>query len=116
ANPNTASVTSTTAESTLANNSFSLNHNVTGPQLDLGVTKNEPDASFDPVLYGAELVYLIRVSNFGPSRATNVVVTDIPAPPVGYTMNFVGFSVNPVAADPGLTLYAPPMANCATVG
>ena len=31
-------------------------------------------------------------------RATNIVITDIPQPPAGYTMALAGFSVNPVGA------------------
>jgi uncharacterized repeat protein (TIGR01451 family) len=110
---NTATIATTSAETTLANNSGSVTHNVIAPSLDLSVTKQEPGPEFDPIAYGLPLTYDIRVSNFGPSRANNVVVIDTPAPPAGYTMSFLDFSVNQVAATSGLTLYAPPAPNCA---
>jgi uncharacterized repeat protein (TIGR01451 family) len=112
---NTASATTTTPESDAANNSFSVTHAVTAPGFDLAVTKQEPDASFDPRRFGDELVYDIRVSNFGPSRASNLVITDIPQPPAGYTMTLAGFSVNPVPASSGFTLYNPPAPACLPV-
>lgn len=116
---NTASVTTTTTESDAANNSFDLNHTVDAPGMDLAISKQEPaGAEFDPRRYGEELIYDVRVSNFGPSRASNVVVTDTPAPPPDYTMDFVGFAVNPAGASAtgGTTLYTPPAPNCAPSG
>ncbi len=112
---NTATVTTTTPETNAGNNSVDLTHAVLAPTMDLAITKEEPSAEFDPIPFGSELVYDLRASNFGPSRAGNVVVTDIPAPPAGYTMALSRFEVNPVGADGGLTLYAPPAPNCATV-
>lgn len=113
---NTASVTTTTTESDTTNNSTSLVHNVTAPGYDLAITKQEPGPEFDPRRFGDELVYDVRVSNFGPSRATNVLITDIPQPPAGYTMALAGFEVNQVPANGGLTLYTPPAPNCAQAG
>jgi uncharacterized repeat protein (TIGR01451 family) len=112
---NTAQVSTTTDESSTANNSFTMSHEISAPGFDLSVTKQEPSADFDPLRFGEELVYDIRVSNTGPSRATNVVVTDIPQPPSGYGMTFAGFTVNPVAANSPFTLYAPPAPNCTLV-
>lgn len=113
---NTAEVATSTADSDLANDSFDLNHNVTAPEFDLAVTKQEPSAEFDPRRFGDDLVYDVRVSNFGPSRASNVVITDIPQPPAGYTMTFDDFEINPVAVTGGLTLYTPPAPACVAAG
>ena len=113
---NTATVTTTTAETNTANNSGSVFHAVNGPVFDLALTKQEPGPEFDPIRFGDLLTYDVRVSNFGPSRANNVVVVDMPQPPAGNTMTFVDFSVNPVAASNGLSLYTPPAPNCALVG
>lgn len=113
---NTASVTTTTAESNAGNNSASITHDVNAPGMDLAISKQEPSAAFDPIKYGDELTYDVRVSNFGPSRASNVLITDVPQPPAGYGMALAGFTVNPVAATGGLTLYTPPAPACVTVG
>lgn len=113
---NVASVATDTDESDTTNNSGQVTHNVTAPGYDLAITKQEPGPEFDPLRFGEELVYDLRVSNFGPSRATNVVVTDIPQPPAGYTMALAGFSVNPVGPTGGLTLYAPPSPACVQNG
>ncbi|MEN5170793.1 SdrD B-like domain-containing protein [Brevundimonas pondensis] len=113
---NTASVTTTTTESNAGNNSVVLTHDVSAPVMDLAITKQEPSAAFDPMPFGSELVYDLRASNFGPSRAGNIVITDIPAPPAGYTMSLSRFEVNPVGANSGLTLYTPPAPTCVTVG
>ncbi|MFK0300064.1 SdrD B-like domain-containing protein [Brevundimonas sp. NPDC090276] len=112
---NTATVTTTTDETDATNNSVDLTHAVLAPTMDLAITKEEPSAEFDPMPFGSELVYDLRASNFGPSRAGNVVVTDIPNPPAGYTMAMSRFEVNPVGADGGLTLYTPPAPTCVTV-
>ena len=112
---NTAQVATTTDKSSTSNNSFTMNHEVSAPGFDLSVTKQEPGPEFDPLRFGEELVYDIRVSNTGPSRATNIVVTDIPQPPSGYGMTLAGFTVNPVAANSPFTLYAPPAPNCVPV-
>lgn len=112
---NTASVATTTFEPNKTNNSFTRTHDVDAPTMDLAITKQEPSAAYDPMPFGSELVYDLRVSNFGPSRASNIVITDIPAPPAGYTMALSRFEVNQVAATGGLTLYSPPSPSCVTV-
>ncbi len=113
---NVASVTTTSTDTNPGNNSGSVSHTVIGPAYDLAITKQEPGPGFDPIGYGQLLTYDIRVSNFGPSRAGNILVVDTPQPPAGYTMTFADFTVNPVAASNGLTLYAPPAPACVTVG
>jgi uncharacterized repeat protein (TIGR01451 family) len=113
---NTATVATTTVESNAANNSASVTHDVVAPGMDLAISKQEPGPEFDPIKFGDELTYDIRLSNFGPSRASNVLVTDIPQPPAGYGMTLAGWSVNPVAASGGFTLYTPPAPDCVTVG
>lgn len=115
---NTAHVTTTSVEPTadLANNQLALTHNILAPQLDLGITNVEPDATYDPRAFGDDLVYDLHISNFGPaSRATNVIVTDTFAPPSGYTYTFDGFEVNPAGATPsgGTSLVAAPSGACA---
>ena len=112
---NNADVSTTTVESD-PNNDFDLIHDVAAPALDLAVTKNEASAAFDPVRFGLDIEYDIRASNFGPSRATDVQILDIPAPPAGYTFDFDSFSVNPVAASGGLTLAPSAGANCVPAG
>ncbi|MBC9035189.1 carboxypeptidase regulatory-like domain-containing protein [Sphingomonas sp. JC676] len=113
---NIANVATDTDESDTTNNSGQVTHNVTAPGYDLAITKQEPGPEFDPLRFGEELVYDLRVSNFGPSRATNVVVADVPQPPSGYSMTLAGFSVNPVGASGGFTLYAPPSPACVQSG
>ena len=113
---NSANVTTTTHEPNQSNNSVDRPHDVNAPTMDLAITKQEPSADFDPMPFGSELVYDLRASNFGPSRASNVVITDIPAPPTGYTMSLSRFEVNKVAANSGLALYSPPAPSCVTIG
>jgi uncharacterized repeat protein (TIGR01451 family) len=115
---NTATVTTTTTQVAGHDpDSNQVDHQVNAPQYDLQITKAEPGPSFDPIEFGGQLVYDLRVSNVSPSRATNVVVTDIPAPPAGgYTMTFDSFQVNQVAANGGFTLRAAPGALCAVAG
>nr|WP_255696655.1 SdrD B-like domain-containing protein [Sandaracinobacteroides sayramensis] len=113
---NTASVTTTTAETTTANNAGSVEHDVNAPGFDLAITKQEPSPEYDPRRFGDELVYDLRVSNYGPSRATNLTIIDTPEPPAGYGMAFAGFEVNPVPANGNMTLYTPPAPNCALNG
>lgn len=114
---NTASVTTTTLETDTTNNSVSKTHDVSGPQMDLAITKNEPSAAYDPVPYGSQLVYDVRVTNLGPSRASNIIITDTPAPPAGYTMTLAGApEINPVGASGGNTRYTPPAPSCVPSG
>ena len=115
---NTANVTTTSVEPTadLANNQKSLTYDILAPQLDLGITNVEPDATYDPRAFGDDLVYDLHVSNFGPaSRATNVVVSDTFSPPSGYTYTFDGFEINPAGATAsgGTSLAPAPNGACA---
>lgn len=113
---NVANITTSTPETDYDNNSRNLVHSVTVPSLDLAVTKQEPGSEYDPIRFGEELVYDVRVSNFGPSRATNLVITDIPQPPSGHSMPLISYEVNPVAANAGMSLYAPPAPVCTEGG
>ena len=106
---NKATVTTTTRDAdggsdpNAGNNAFTLNHTVNPPAIDLAVTKTESDpVNDDPVRFDETLNYDIRVSNYGPSRATDVIVTDIPSPPAGLTTTLQSVTVNPVAANGGL--------------
>lgn len=79
---NTASVTTTTTEPNLGNNSATATVSVVDPELDLLVNKSE---SVDPLTVGLDTVYTVVVSNPGPSAAENLVVTDLlPASGVEY--------------------------------
>lgn len=120
---NKATVTTSTLDANggsdpnAGNNAFTLNHTVNGPAFDLAVTKTESDpVNDDPVRFDETLNYDIRVSNYGPSRATNVIVTDIPSPPAGLTTTLQSVTVNPVAANGGLSLQAAPNAGCVPSG
>ncbi|WOK38119.1 SdrD B-like domain-containing protein [Sphingomonas sp. C3-2] len=114
---NTATITTDTLETSTANNSFTRTHDVVAPELNLSLTKQEPiGPEFDPRRFGDDLIYDVRIWNNGPSRAQNVVVTDIPEPPAGYTMVYDRFEVNKVAANGGLTLYTPPAPTCVPNG
>lgn len=70
---NTASVSSTTDDPNLANNTSQAITTVTGIQTDLAVTKS---GSPDPVTAGSNLTYTVTVTNKGPTTATSVTLTD----------------------------------------
>jgi uncharacterized repeat protein (TIGR01451 family) len=123
ANTNQATVTTDTQDSNggtdplAGNNFFNLNHTMNAPTFDLSVTKQESNpATDDPVRFDETLNYDIRASNFGPSRATDVLITDIPSPPPGLTMTLSSVTINPIAANGGLTLQAAPNAGCVPSG
>lgn len=115
---NSASVATATHDSNSSNDSNSVSHEIRAPGFNLSVTKHEPEPSsdYDPRRFGDDLFYDIRVSNDGPSRATNIVITDTPKPPSGYTMTYQGYEINPVAASSDFTLYSPPQPACAESG
>jgi large repetitive protein len=120
---NQATVTTSTRDANggsnpvAGNNFFNLNHNMQAPTYDLTVSKAESDpANDDPIRFDETLNYDVRVSNLGPSRATDIVLTDIPAPPAGLTMTLSSVTINPVAANGGLTLQAAPNAGCSPSG
>jgi uncharacterized repeat protein (TIGR01451 family) len=69
---NDARVSSQTADNNNANDKATTTTTVTA-QADVSVTKTD---SPDPVAAGAELTYTLKVSNAGPSTATDVVLTD----------------------------------------
>jgi uncharacterized repeat protein (TIGR01451 family) len=72
----TATVTSSTPDPNTANNSATGRVSF-GGLADLGITKT---AAPNPVVAGTNVTYTLRVTNAGPSAATNVVVKDtIPA-------------------------------------
>ncbi len=99
------------------NNFFDFTHSVIAPAFDIAVKKTESDLVLDdPVRFEETLNYDVRVSNFGPSRATDILVTDLPQPPSGTTMTLTTVTINPVAADQGLVLQAAPNAGCTPSG
>ncbi len=79
---NTVDVTSTTPDSNPSNNTSTVVVDVSQipPSADVGVFKS---ANVNPVIPGDIVIYTINVSNFGPSDAENVVLTD--AIPAGIT-------------------------------
>ena len=71
---NFAEVTTSTVETSTANNATSVDTLVQNPQIDLLVNKTD---TIDPLPLGDDTVYTVTVSNLGPSAAENVVATDI---------------------------------------
>ena len=69
---NVATLTSTTVDANLANNTSSPVLTSVTPVADVGLGKTGPAN----VLANSNLVYTISVTNFGPSSASGVVVTD----------------------------------------
>ena len=69
---NTATVSSSTPDPDMANNSFSAASTVGAASADLAITKSGPAA----VAAGLNVTYTITVTNNGPSDAPSVMVTD----------------------------------------
>lgn len=69
----TVQVASVTLDPNTANNGASSESNVLAGQADLELIKQDNP---DPVTVSGNVDYVLRVRNLGPSRATNVVVTD----------------------------------------
>ncbi len=69
---NTATVSTTTPETDLTNNSASAQTTL-DPRVDLRITKTD---SVDPVVPGQQLTYTLEVTNVGPSDASGVIVSD----------------------------------------
>jgi uncharacterized repeat protein (TIGR01451 family) len=96
---NAANVSTTTAESTGANNGDSASTQVQ-PQADLAVTKSD---SPDPVTAGTDLTYTLGVKNNGPQDASNVTLSD--ALPAGTTFQSIsapaGFTCTTPAVGAG---------------
>lgn len=78
---NDARVSSETADGNNANNKATTTTTVTS-EADMSVTKTD---SPDPVSAGAELTYTLKVSNAGPSTATDVQLTDNLPPEVTFS-------------------------------
>jgi uncharacterized repeat protein (TIGR01451 family) len=95
--PNTAAVTTTTVENPAGgdngNNSRNATLTVNPAAVDLLVNKTDladPVPYYDPAtLPGAYIGYRVRVTNNGPSFATNVRVTETMTPPAGKRIRFV---------------------------
>jgi len=68
---NTATVTSTSLDPALGNNSASTTTTITAA--DVTISKS---VSPDPVAIGVPLTYTLRVTNLGPNRATGVTLRD----------------------------------------
>ncbi len=77
---NTATVTSTTPDPNPSNNISTVDVEVLAPVVaDVSVVKT---ANPNPVMAGELLTYTINVTNFGPSSAENVVLTDVISPEI----------------------------------
>ena len=74
---NDVAITTTTTETNTGNNADFTLTPVGAPVTDLVVNKDE---TVDPLAVGEDTVYLITVTNLGPSAAENVVVTDTMPP------------------------------------
>jgi len=87
-----ATISTTSFESTAANNTSSNTITVTTKALDLTVSNNDP--GYDPTPFGDAIVYGVSVQNNGPSQATGFKLTVTPGvPPQGtqatpYTLSF----------------------------
>lgn len=81
----TAAISTTTVESSTANNTATNDAHVTLQALDLSVTDNDP--GYDPTAFGDSITYQITAQNNGPSQATGFVLTVTPAAPAGGTPN-----------------------------
>lgn len=120
---NHATVTTSTfdsnggADKNSGNNFYDYTHNVAGPSFDLAVTKTESNpVADDPIRYDETLNYDIRISNFGPSKSTDILLTDVLQPPSGYDMTLSNVTINPVAANQSLVLQSAPNAGCTQSG
>jgi uncharacterized repeat protein (TIGR01451 family) len=116
---NTGTITTTTPESPTGgdngNNSRSATLGVNPAQVDLLVNKSDirgavdaDPAGYNPPPAQTFLPYTVRVTNNGPSFATNVRVDESMVPPAGKrvrfvcdTTNFDGSTCNPVPLCPG---------------
>ncbi|MFV3010647.1 SdrD B-like domain-containing protein, partial [Clostridium botulinum] len=78
---NTAEVTSTTPDPNLSNNTSTsvIEVNESTEEADVGVFKS---VGLNPVPAGEVVVFPIKVSNFGPADAQNVVLTDTIPPEI----------------------------------
>ena len=92
---NSATVTSTTTDPNLANNTASVDTPATR-EADLQIVKVAPD---EPVEAGQPIAYTLTVTNRGPSDATNVQVTDLQPADVTYN----GATVSPTGSCQVLT-------------
>jgi len=78
---NGASSTSAVAEYDTSNNAATASYTVAPPEVDLSVIKVD---TIDPVAVNTDFQYSITVTNNGPSRATNVVLTENTPPQFTY--------------------------------
>lgn len=90
---NTANVTTTSAETTSANNSQNYTVDILPAEIDLKIEETDlrDPVGFDPTAPATNLiVYRVDVTNNGPSFASNVQFTDRWSPPsVGKTLTFM---------------------------
>ncbi len=107
----TPSVSATTSDPTLANNSATATVTVgTGTTADMSITKT---AAPSPVAKGNLLTYTLAVVNNGPASATNVVVVDV----LPSVLSFVSVNTNTGTcsqASNTVTCQLGTMANAAT--
>jgi uncharacterized repeat protein (TIGR01451 family) len=96
-----ASVTSSTADPVNGNNSASHTVKLVSSKADLSVAVHD---SPDPVVVGEELRYDVRISNGGPTQASNVVLVDELSPDVRFLS---------LSADPGMScVHVAPQVRC----
>ncbi len=84
---NSVVVSTTTPETTTDNNDASVDTQVSDPDLELLVNK---DDDVDPVAIGDQVTYTLEVENLGPSASENVIVRDT-LPPSNIAFNSVSF-------------------------
>ena len=71
---NTATVTAATPDPDPTNNTATATDTASDPSADVRLTKT---ANPSPVVAGSTITYTLAATNYGPSDATNVVVTDV---------------------------------------
>jgi uncharacterized repeat protein (TIGR01451 family) len=90
---NTATASSSTFDTNPANNTATAATTVRQERADLFLTKSD---SPDPAFQGQPLTYTIQVTNLGPDRATDTIVTD----PLPAQMIFVSATPTQGTCDP----------------
>lgn len=107
---NTATISTTTAESNAGNNAQSTALTVQPAQLDLVVNKTDlaDPVGFDPLTTNNFIDYRITVTNGGPSYGTGIQVTDSMTTVTGKSLEFLGLQTT--------TCTTPAAATCAGSG
>jgi len=85
---NTATVSTATFETSTANNSRSLTHDINEPSLDMRLSNVEPAGFTEPSVFGTTLLYEVNTRNGGITRGSGITTNISPNPPAGYEMAY----------------------------